>query len=92
MILGQYSESIQGAVMLMWYIAVALALLVVVSAYAVGRRVGGKEGRSLALLEAPLVMKEEALRDGVCPVCGGGSHDRILPLFGASRAICEDHG
>jgi hypothetical protein len=47
-----------------------LLLLILSLTYALGRRTGYAWGRRAAELEAPLIMKEEALRAGRCPTCG----------------------
>lgn len=62
--------------MLVWFVIAALAMLIVALAHSAGRRAGLSEGRRLALLEAYLVMREEALRSGACPICGACSHER----------------
>ncbi|WP_290587452.1 hypothetical protein [Alicyclobacillus sp.] len=52
-----------------WWIGVLVSLAVAAAAFAAGRRSGIRLGRSLGLAEAPIALRERALREGVCPIC-----------------------
>jgi hypothetical protein len=54
----------------LWALCICLAALV---AYAIGRRVGRREGQTRALAEAPLRLRLSALQEGKCPICNQGS-------------------
>ncbi|MGE5484471.1 MAG: hypothetical protein ACM3X4_05605 [Ignavibacteriales bacterium] len=64
--------------MLVWFVIAALTLVIMALAHSTGRRAGLAEGRRLALLEAYLMVREEALRSGACPVCGACCHERHI--------------
>lgn len=49
---------------------VALVFIVVFAAYLFGRRQGAREGSLRAQAEAPIRLREIALRNGRCPLCG----------------------
>lgn len=60
-------------------------LLVACFAYALGRRAGYADGRKAVEGEAPVVVREAALRGGICPICGTRAKD-ILP---AASVVAE---
>lgn len=51
-----------------WYIV--LLLVCFLAGYAIGRRAGHAGGRLEGEAAAPLILKEQALSTGSCPVCG----------------------
>jgi Tfp pilus assembly protein PilX len=56
------------------YVLTVLCLCVVaLLAFAAGRRLGRRQGRTAALAEAPLRLRLSALREGKCPICNQGS-------------------
>lgn len=46
-------------------------LLVAVAAYHLGKRTGIARGESLGRTAAPISLRQEALRSGICPICNG---------------------
>jgi len=54
--------------LIQWW--VLLFLLGLLCGYGVGRRQGKEEGRHEGVALAPLEMREKALLEGKCPLCG----------------------
>lgn len=65
----------------LWVPAVTITALGV--GYAWGRRHGLRQGERLALAEAPLRLRAEALERGACPVC---DHVAVEPVVQNGRA------
>ncbi|MGI5838297.1 MAG: hypothetical protein ACOX8W_01380 [bacterium] len=59
-----------------------LLLAAFLAGYAFGRRTGLREGCRAGLAEAPLRLREMALLETACPVCGTGAAE---PLRRSSR-------
>ena len=62
-----YGLAVYAIASWLWLAAVAATCLGV--GYAWGRRHGRRQGHRLALAEAPLRLRAEALVRGTCPVC-----------------------
>ncbi|MDQ0189319.1 hypothetical protein JI721_17020 [Alicyclobacillus cycloheptanicus] len=59
----------------MLFLAAGLCITVLIS-YAVGRRVGVRQGRAKHKALAPIELRAQAYESGRCPVCGTAAEER----------------
>ncbi|MCL4425745.1 MAG: hypothetical protein M1299_03625 [Firmicutes bacterium] len=53
-----------------WFTVVIINLLFLLLGYALGRRRGLLQGEKHGMVVTPLLLKEEVLSRGICPLCG----------------------
>ncbi|MBX5436781.1 MAG: hypothetical protein IRZ33_06135 [Alicyclobacillaceae bacterium] len=64
-----------------WWVPALLLMLAVTFTF--GRRLGRREGRVRGEHIAPIAMRAQGLRTGVCPLCGTRMGERTAAAVGA---------